>query len=314
MNKTLASTILFFLLVFTFSKNSLSQKRGEQPKVNSEQSTKTTKELSETFEETLQKANKERLSGLNSIYIWAIVGSDILKTNGLTDERIKTDVEIKLRQAGFKFDTKTTADLWIVVKAFESKLQPGLLVYSIKINLTQEASLDRKPSVKVSASIWERSTFGTVGSTQTNLLRETIKDFVDEFILDYLKANESVTKNTSIPKAESDSRVTTNTADLFERPSPLKTETDSPFRATYVGGNAPPEVEIFNDSDRTMYVDLGQGKLTAYTILSKQSISLKLVNGNYNYKASAARVSPLKGINEFKTGYRYTWRFTILKR
>jgi hypothetical protein len=315
MNKKLAATIIFFLAVSTFSQSSLSQNTEKKPKVKPAQPTKTTKELADelflTPEELRQKQKNERLRGFNSLYLSADIGLDI-QLNGLTLENVKNDVEIKLRQAGFKIETRIINDLWISANAFELREQLGILVYSIRIEFRQNASLDRDKSVKVPAIVWDRSSFGTVPTSKTNLLREIIKDYVDEFILDYLKANESVRINTSIPKAESDSRVTTNTADLFERPSPVKTEPDSPFTATYVGGNRPPEVEVFNVTDRTLYIDLGQGTMTAYTIPSGQSKTIQLIDGNYNYKATAPRVSPLQGKEDFKRGYRYTWRFKII--
>ncbi len=313
MNKKLASTIIFFLAVFTFSQSSLSQNTEKKPKVKPAQPTKTTKELADelflTPEEQRQKENKERLSGLNSIHIFAIVSANVLETNGLTTKKIETDIEIKLRQAGFKFDTTTTPVLWIVVDAFESKVKPCLLVYSIKVELKENATLKRDAAVNVYAIIWERSTFGTVASSQPDVIRETIKDFVDEFILDYLKANESVTKNTSIPKTETIKVPQKTKENVTES---VKTETDSPFTATYVGGDRPPEVEVFNDTDRTLYIDIGQGTMTAYSIPSGQSKTIQLVDGNYNYKATAPRVTPLQGKEDFKKGYRYTWRFRII--
>jgi hypothetical protein len=309
MNKKLASTILFFLAVFTFSQSSLSQNTEKKTKEKPAQPTKTTKDFFMSYEEQRQMENKERLSGLNSIYISAIVLPNVLETNGLTTEKIKTDIEIKLRQAGFKVDTITTPVLWILVDAFESKVQSGLLVYSIKVELKENTTLKRNTAVNVYAIIWERSAFGTVSSSQTNVIRETIKDFVDEFILDYLKANESVTKNTSIPKTETIKVPQKTKENVTES---VKTETDSPFTATYVGGDRPPEVEVFNDTDRTLYIDIGQGTMTAYTIPSGQSKTIQLIDGNYNFKATAPRVTLLQGKEDFKKGYRYTWRFRII--
>jgi hypothetical protein len=314
MNKKLASTILFFLAVFTFSQSSLSQNTEKQPKVKTEKPAQTTKERAEEifngWEFNPANLYKKRLSGFNSVYPIVYVDSTILKENGLISERITTDVEIKLRQARFEITSgKWSTFLSISVDSFESRVKSSLLVYSIKVQLTQNATLERDASVKVPAVIWERSTFGTVASSQTDVIRETIKDFVDEFILDYLKANESVTKNTSIPKTETIKVPQKTKENVTES---VKTETDSPFTATYVGGDRPPEVEVFNDTDRTLYIDLGQGTMTAYSLPSGQSKTIQLVDGNYNYKATAPRVTPLQGKEDFKKGYRYTWRFKII--
>ncbi len=277
MKKKLASTILFFCLTFGVSTSLF----GQQSK---------------------------RLKGVDGCIILIEDLPKALIQAGLTDNQIRTDVEIKLRQAKIKV-AGSSADPFIAfhinLNAIETN--DGMIAFHLGISLLQSVVLERDKSISTISPTWEKSVIGVVGSKRVNTIREDIKDITDEFILDYLKANESPSAS-QVDEFDADAFVKSLVKD-----QPSK-KTDSPFTATYIGGNGPPEVEIFNDSDRTIYIDLGQGKLTAYTILSKKSISLKLPVGNYNYKASAARVSPLQGINEFRTGYRYTWRFTILKR
>jgi hypothetical protein len=246
-----------------------------------------------------------------------------LKIAGLTGQQIQTDAEIRLQKAGLLVNESAKQYIYVNLNSIDTDIYT--LTYSIKVSLRQEVFLVRDKDAFTTASTWDRGSIGTISKNNVRVIRDSISDYVDEFINKYLKY-QNERKNQKVPQISGiikPVQTTQEMADeLFGSADSTKTKSgdqknkqnDSPFTATYVGGNAPPEVEIFNDSDRTMYIDLGQGKLTAYTILSKQSISLKLLNGNYNYKASAARVSPLQGINEFRTGYRYTWRFTILKR
>jgi hypothetical protein len=276
MNKKLASTILFFCLMIGFPNVLFSQSYFDDDKL---------------------------LHGFDTVGIIIEYLPKILIDNGFTERQLKNDVEIKLRQAKLKVSDKVVPYVYVKVNALESN---GFVAFSISLSLNQSLLLERDKSVSKIAPTWGKSVTGATGKNYISSVREYIKDITDEFILDYLKANEPSTTSQN-DKFDPDAVAKL----VWSMPTETK---DSPFTATYIGGNGPPEVEIFNDSDRTIYIDLGQGKLTAYTILSKQSISLKLVNGNYNYKASAARVSPLQGINEFRTGYRYTWRFTILKR
>jgi hypothetical protein len=277
MKKKLAYTILFFCLAFGGSTSLFGQE------VKLLQGFDTCKILIEDLPNELIKA-------------------------GLTDNQIRTDVEIKLRQAKIKIAGSSTnpyISFYVNLSAIETN--DGLIAFHLNISLLQSVVLERDRTISTISPTWTKNIIGVVGRNRVNTIRENIKDITDEFILDYLKANESPNAS-QVGEFDEDAFVKS-----FIKDQPPK-KTDSPFTSTYIGGNGPPEVEIFNDSDRTIYIDIGQGKLTAYTILSKKSISLKLVNGNYNYKASAARVSPLQGINEFRTGYRYTWRFTILKR
>jgi FKBP-type peptidyl-prolyl cis-trans isomerase len=125
------------------------------------------------------------------------------------------------------------------------------------------------------------------------------------FLIEILSVDDAQgVKNTAEPIITSFPQQETQTA-------PSKQD-DSPFTATYVGNNRAPTVEIFNDSDRTMYFDFGQERMIAYTIPSGGSQKINLTEaGNFKYKASAPRVRSDEGQGIFKTGHVYTWRFYI---
>jgi hypothetical protein len=69
---------------------------------------------------------------------------------------------------------------------------------------------------------------------------------------------------------------------------------------------------IKKNAKQHIYINLNSIDIDSYNIYvipSKQSKTIQIADGIYNYKASAARVSPLQGDKNFQKGYRYTWRF-----
>jgi hypothetical protein len=276
MNKKLASTILFFCLIFGVSKTVSGQ--------------------------TSLLDDSKLLQGFDTLQILIEGLPKTLTDKGLSESQIENDIEIKLRQAKFKIAENTTPFIYVTVNAVDTD---GLVAYAINVSLQQSVVLQRDKLVWTIAPTWKKENIGIVGRNRINSIREKIKDFVDEFILDYLKANDPSSASKD-EKFDEDAFVKS-----FVKDHPSK-KTDSPFTATYVGGDRPPEIEVFNDTDRTLYLDLGQALMTPYTIFSKQSKTIQLVDGNYNYKATAPRVTPLQGKEDFKKGYRYTWRFKII--
>lgn len=69
-----------------------------------------------------------------------------------------------------------------------------------------------------------------------------------------------------------------------------------------------PEVEVSNDSKKNLNLKVGN---QVYVIQAYSRKTVHLSPGNYSYYASAAGVLPALGKHEFKSGYRYTWRFYI---
>jgi hypothetical protein len=281
------------------------------------------------------------LRGFDSLFVLVYPLDSDLEQAGLTRKQIETDVEIKLRKAGFKVnDNKEPGDnrpaLEIKVRSLLNS--NGLFTYSIQTSLSQKVILHRDNSVNgLNATTWTENALGTVGRDNVRSIRDTVSDHVDKFFNDYLKGNAIKTPsdeesdkifqiihikkygdckpNPLAKYAEkiSPKKVQKPLGKSIQKPLPKPVQKDSPFTATYVGGNSPPTIEIFNDTNRTMYFDFGQGKMTAYTIPSGGSQKINLSEaGSYKYKASAPRVRSDEGQETFNNGYLYTWRFYIV--
>lgn len=241
----------------------------------------------------------ENLAGFDTLTVRVGLNSVALQS-GLTEKQIQTDVEVKLRQAKIKvFDNDKIFTPRVILFISIAYLDSGCetLAGNITTSVYQEVSLNRNKSISLLAKTWESSFTTSIPKNQVQAIRRFLSDQIDEFINDYLKANGSTSSQSIKPPAYT--------------PAPEKQD-DSPFTATYVGGNSPPTVEVFNDTDRTMYFDFGQGKITAYTILSQTSQKITISEGLYNYKASAPRVRSKEGEAVFKKGYVYSWRFFIV--
>lgn len=242
------------------------------------------------------------LVGLKKVKLYISPIPKGLSKNGVKVDQLQTEAEIRLRRAGL-YD-KTAAST-LTIDLIETENTNSFITYKLQFSLLQPAHLERN-NATIDSKTWERR---NIGGEENNRLqtdaRERVGKYIDKFIEDLRTANSQTVKKNS--------PTSTNSQAIQQNPQVKTTQKDdSPFTATYVGGNSPPTIEVFNDSNRTMYFDFGQGKMTAYTIPSGSSQKINLTEGNYNYKASALRVRPLEGQELFKKGYFYNWRYTIV--
>jgi hypothetical protein len=241
--------------------------------------------------------NDDDLKGFDTIALVVEPLNPVITGTGLAVDQIQTDVEIKIRRAGLKVqeaNSNLSPFIYLYIRVTAVDADSARITGSINTSLRQRVRLDRDKSIVFVADTWEVGDTFIAWKRNPSSIRDMISDQVDRFISAYLKANGQNDSSTSPPLPTT------------------KQQDDSPFTATYVGGNKQPEVEVVNDSNRTLYLDLGQEKMVAYTIPSGESKKIPLTEGYYNFKASAVRVRTLTGRDLFSKGYSYTWRFTII--
>ena len=118
--------------------------------------------------------------------------------DGLKQEAIQTDIELKLRTAGIPISTPTpteqlrdhTPSLHVALKLV--KWGSGFYIHNIEVELIEwePFSSARTPHLKVmGVSTWRKSNIGITAVSNLKTLRDVIKDQVDIFYNDYLKAN-----------------------------------------------------------------------------------------------------------------------------
>lgn len=255
-----------------------------------------------------QGRNIESLTGVKSLTVLIEGLESDLEQTGITKEQIQTVVEIKLRLAKIRVESSENnftpyAMLYINIGSLNT--DKGGFSLSIDTSLEQFVNLRRDKSISFLTSTWRTKSTAYIAKQNIREIKDLVSDQIDMFINDYLKANAIIQKqNDNLPDLSK--------YEVKKPPTSATKEKDSPFTATYVGGNRPPTVEIFNDSNRTMYFDFGQGKTTAYVIPSGGSQKITITEGKYNFKASAPRVRSDEGQEMFNNGYVYTWRFYIV--
>ena len=152
------------------------------------------------FNRIVNLSNDTRsLVGIKGINVYIGLGKDA-KSAGLTEEQLKTDVELKLRLAGIKVNSIEDAvqlSVQIVARSYDAELS---ILHSAEIKLKQQVRLCRNIYTAidslsgygqtVNATTWNNGTAGTCPTTEfPESVRKNVKDSMDEFINDYLTAN-----------------------------------------------------------------------------------------------------------------------------
>ena len=139
--------------------------------------------------------NIESLRGIEGV----MVAVEDLKTDitedGLSIEKIQTDVELKLRLAGITVLNETgwlkergQPYLYVNVNSNKNK-KAGMYSFNISVNVRQNVIVARNPDVLISADTWHAEHVGYINVKNAAGLRDLIKDVVDIFINDYLAVN-----------------------------------------------------------------------------------------------------------------------------
>lgn len=114
---------------------------------------------------------------------------------GVSLKQIQTDVELRIRKAGIRVVPFSSVSLlrgqpflWISVLALKNPL--GISVYSVNVQLWQDVTLKRSPTMSLSAATYTVAPRLVVVDAQNiRQLREDLSDCVDSFINDYLAMN-----------------------------------------------------------------------------------------------------------------------------
>lgn len=139
--------------------------------------------------------NQTPLVGLKGVYVMTTVESPKpkeIELLGLTKDQIQKNVELRLRKSGIKVLTDKewtlttgTPSLMVNLSAFTYL---AICVYSVRVSLFEAVTLAR--GGQTSASVWESDYFGMVGTKNIRHVRDNVGDKIDDFINDYLAANQ----------------------------------------------------------------------------------------------------------------------------
>jgi hypothetical protein len=136
---------------------------------------------------------QEALVGLKGVYVSIEKMAPQAESLGLTQDQIKTDVELRLRKAGV-----------LVLTIEETGMVPGyptfyvnigttiaqnrsFVPYSVILKLIERVTLAR--GFKAFGAIWDTGRVGAIDLSHITQIRGSVDDLVDIFINDYLAAN-----------------------------------------------------------------------------------------------------------------------------
>lgn len=137
---------------------------------------------------------RETLRGLPGVLVVIENIKDDAELAGLKVTDIQTDVELKLVRAGIRVLAHeewriTPGRPWLYVSVNTIK-HLGSYFFSIDVQLKQDVSLPRQPSIVTSSATWE---VGSIGYVQTESLPPKIRDsvggYLDSFVDDYRAVN-----------------------------------------------------------------------------------------------------------------------------
>jgi hypothetical protein len=142
------------------------------------------------------KHSRPSLKGLKKLIVVVQIEGPLtedFKKVGLTEERIRTGIELKLREA--KIDVvyveNVPSDTPILhVEVNGSKRDGKTFSFLIEVELWQRSFLKRDPKIETMAATWSAGVFG-LGSASTiaNDIMGLIRDLMDSFVKAYFSAN-----------------------------------------------------------------------------------------------------------------------------
>jgi len=143
--------------------------------------------------------DRKSLRGLKGIAVVVEALQPEAERDGLTKSQIKTDIELKLRQAGIhvltteeSFKTPGSPYLYVNINTTKTDVLYGAFstyAFSLQVALKQDVTLTRDSDLKGSATTWETHALGTVGANNLQDTRRVLGDLLDRFINDYLAEN-----------------------------------------------------------------------------------------------------------------------------
>jgi hypothetical protein len=128
------------------------------------------------------------LKGVNSVLVAVEDLDPVAERDGLTQSRIQTDVELRLRRSGVTVDPTSQYILYVNVNTVRT--DGGLYAYNIEVSFAQAVALLRDPEVVLHVvPTWSVGYVGTIRANRLPNVRSRVIDHVDKFITAYRAQN-----------------------------------------------------------------------------------------------------------------------------
>jgi len=141
--------------------------------------------------------NQEGLRDIKGVFVNVSVSPELQKL-GLTENQIKTDVELKLRKFGVRILTEKPPEPKL--EEFNKTPQPSHLIVSLIALVRQNIcffsvitevreTVFRGNGFAADGSIWRNGGIGITDTDNMRKIRNAVNDLIEKFINDYLAAN-----------------------------------------------------------------------------------------------------------------------------
>jgi hypothetical protein len=141
---------------------------------------------------------RETLRGIVGVAVVVETLKEDAEADGLTATDLQADTELRLEQAGIEVLSheqwrRSPGRPWLYVSVNTIKYLASYF-FSVDVQLKQDVSLPRDPSLVTSSATWEVGSIGFVISPDlSEKVRGSVGAYVSHFIRDYLTANGKLT-------------------------------------------------------------------------------------------------------------------------
>ena len=239
----------------------------------------------ENFAQT--ERDRKVFGGFNRIGVSVADLNDDVKALGLSEAQIAADAEDALAKVGLTIDANAPQQIYVNLKT--TRTTGSNYAYALVLYLDQSVVLQRDNTARFSGTTWDIS--GIYTSTGANLaedVRDQVSALIDEFAVKYNSVNRAGSKTLDPPPDEG-----------------------SPFTATKIAANLPPELYITNKTGRTVYVTVNGGR---YVVKPGTKKTIAATAGNVSYQGRIAGFNAFKARNlVLKQGEGYSLTYTVEK-
>ena len=140
--------------------------------------------------------SRPSLKGLRKLAIVVQIGkpvSEDFRKVGLTEERIRTGIELKLRESKMDvvYSENLASDTPILHMEVNGSIKDGkTFSFLVEVELWQKSFLKRDPKIEVTSATWSMGVFGSgLASHIANDMMGLVNEMMDAFSKAYLSAN-----------------------------------------------------------------------------------------------------------------------------
>jgi hypothetical protein len=149
--------------------------------------------LAATARASDDKTDRATLQGIKTVCVVVEV-SEQAGSGGVSKERLRTDIEGHLQQAGSAVDKNATTCLFLDVRALRAMGGKGkalpLYAADLRLEFLQKVDLDRDPKVKTFAATWSSANLATVPAEDLgDTALQIATSLVDQFLAAYKSVN-----------------------------------------------------------------------------------------------------------------------------